>query len=84
MKEISANEIKTRGIKAISELTEDESEVVVTVRGKREYVLMPLERFNRLREMEIEYAVAKAKQEISEGKFYEESVDEHINRITNG
>jgi len=84
MKEISANEIKTRGIKAISELTEDESEVVVTVRGKREYVLMPLEKFNRLREMEIEYAVAKAKQEISEGKFYEESVDEHINRITNG
>lgn len=82
--EISANELKTRGIKAIDEATINNSEAIITVRGKRKYVIMPIAKYSELRENELESAINESLNDLKEGKFFKESVEEHIKRITDG
>lgn len=80
---ITANELKTRGLALINEITMDGSEVIISVRGKNKFVIIPIESYNKLRELELEEAIAETKKDIAEGKFVEESVHDHINRVTN-
>lgn len=81
---ITANELKTKGVSILDEETTGDNEVIITVRGKNKYVVLPIEKYNYLRECELEAALAETKQEIKEGKFITESVEKHIKRITRG
>ncbi len=81
MNTISANELKIKGISSIDAALADQSEAVISVRGKDRYVVMDLESYNRLRVCELEAALSQAKREIAEGKGIEESVDEHLARL---
>ncbi len=81
---ITANDLKTKGITILDKETEDGIEVIVTVRGKNKYVVLPIEKYNHLRECELEAALLEAKRDVKEGKFTRESVDKHIKRITRG
>jgi len=49
---------------------------------KSEYVVLPISLYNRLRENELEIALIESKKDIEDGKIIEESVEEHIRRIT--
>ncbi len=80
---IPANELKTKGISAIDNLLKEESEAIITVRGEQKYVVLDMDRYNFLRECELEAALAEAKKELKEGRYIAESVDDHIKRITN-
>ena len=82
MKAITANELKTKGVRAISQAIRDDGEATITVRGKGLYVVMDLETCNRLRVYELEAAFQEAKREVAEGKYVEESVEDHIRRIS--
>ncbi len=75
---ITANELKTKGVSIINEETSDGNEVIVTVRGKNKYVIVPIEKYNYLRECELEAALLETKRDIKEGKFVKESVEKHI------
>jgi len=79
---IAANELKTKGISAIDTLLKDESEAIITVRGEQKYVVLDMKRYNFLRECELEAALMEARKELEEGKFVVESVDEHMQRIS--
>jgi PHD/YefM family antitoxin component YafN of YafNO toxin-antitoxin module len=79
---IAANELKTKGISAIDALLKDESEAIITVRGEQKYVVLDMKRYNFLRECELEAALMEARKELEEGKFIVESVDEHMQRIS--
>jgi PHD/YefM family antitoxin component YafN of YafNO toxin-antitoxin module len=79
---IAANELKTKGISAIDTLLKDESEAIITVRGEQKYVVLDMKRYNFLRECELEAALMEARQELKDGRFIVESVDEHLQRIT--
>jgi PHD/YefM family antitoxin component YafN of YafNO toxin-antitoxin module len=79
---ITANELKTKGVSVLDSEINDETEVIITVRGKSKYVVLPVERYNFLRECELEAALSEAKKDIQEGMFVKESVEEHIKRIT--
>lgn len=81
---ITANELKTKGVSILDEETTGDNEVIITVRGKNKYVVLPIEKYNYLRECELEAALAETKQEIKEGKFVKEPVEKHIKRITRG
>ena len=81
---ITANELKTRGVAAISEATSDDREVFVTVRGKNRYVILTVEKYNYLRECELDAAILEAKNDAKKGKYFQESVEKHIKRITRG
>jgi prevent-host-death family protein len=81
---ITANELKTKGVTALTNDTADGTEVIITVRGKNKFVVLPMEKYTYLRECELEAALLESKRDIKEGKFVKESVEKHIKRITRG
>ena len=82
MKTITANELKTKGIAAINKALDENGEATITVRGQDRYVVMDFNTYNRLRVCELEAALAESRREVSEGKYVEESVEDHIKRIS--
>lgn len=81
---ITANELKTKGISILNDETSEGDEVIITVRGKSKFVILPMEKYNYLRECELEAALNESKKDIKEGKIFKESVEKHIKRITRG
>jgi prevent-host-death family protein len=81
---ITANELKTKGVTILNDETADGTEVIITVRGKNKFVVLPIDKYNYLRECELEAALLESKRDIKEGKFIKESVEKHIKRITRG
>ena len=83
MKTIAANELKTRGVSSIETALETEVEAAISVRGQERYVVMAMAEYNRLRICELEAALYETRQQVADGEFVEESVDEHMARIRN-
>ena len=81
---ISANELKTKGVSRLDEIASANDEVIITVRGKRRYVVLTVEEYNYLRECELTAALVESKRDLEAGRFTEESVEDHIKRITGG
>ncbi len=81
---ITANELKMKGVSILDAESSDDSEVIITVRGKSKYVVLPIEKYNYLRECELDAALSEVKKDIKDGKFKKESVEKHIKRITRG
>ncbi len=82
MKTIAANELKTKGVSSISKALEGGGEATITIRGQDRYVVMDLETYNRLRVCELEAALNESRREVANGEYVEESVEEHIRRIS--
>lgn len=80
---ITANDIKTKGVNAIDEATHDGNEAFISIRGKNKFVVLSLEKYNYLRECELEAALFEARNDIKNDKFFIESVEAHIQRIKN-
>lgn len=78
---IAANKLKTRGVASISEQLAGEPEAVITVRGKKRYVVMDMARYQYLRECELEAAVLEARADLEAGRVMVESVSDHIKRL---
>lgn len=81
---ITANDLKTRGVSIFNDETAEGDEIIVSVRGKSKYVVLPIEKYNYLRECELEAALLESKRDIKEGKYIKESVEKHVKRITRG
>ncbi|MDF7801500.1 type II toxin-antitoxin system Phd/YefM family antitoxin [Pontiellaceae bacterium B1224] len=82
MTAITANDLKKQGVSLLDPILKDEQEAVITVRGKRKYVVMDMEAYNHLRECELDAALMESKRDLETGKFVSESVADHIRRIT--
>ncbi len=81
MSTVTANELKTRGISAVEEGLEQDEEVLISVRGQGRYVVMDIEKYNRLRELELAAAVAEARADYAAGRYTTETVADHIQRV---
>ena len=81
---ISANELKTKGVSRLDEITASGDEAIISVRGKNRYVVLTLEQYNYLRECELEAALVETRKDLKEGSVVEESVEDHLNRIASG
>jgi len=81
MQQLTANDLKTKGVAAIEASLEGQTEVVVSVRGKDKYVVMDLAQYHYLRECELEAALAESRTNITEGKFVQESAEAHLIRL---
>ncbi|MGE4547906.1 MAG: type II toxin-antitoxin system prevent-host-death family antitoxin, partial [Desulfurella sp.] len=75
--EISANTIKTKGISFINKFIKNKNEIIVSVRGKRKYVILPIEEYERIRDLEIEQAIKKAEDDYNNNRYIAESTEEH-------
>lgn len=80
---LTANDIKTRGVKAIDEEMEKREEVGITVRGKVKYVVVPVEKYDEFREWELDKAIEESNRDIENGDFVKETVEEHLKRLWN-
>ena len=78
---ISANDLKTKGVACLEESLTDKMEDVITVRGKECFVVMKIEQYHYLREMELEAALYEAQQDIAAGQFTKDSVDQHVDKL---
>jgi prevent-host-death family protein len=81
MNQITANELKTRGVSIVEERLEDAEEVIVSVRGRDTYVVMSLDKYAQLREFELDHALREARADYEAGRVVRENVDEHMERI---
>ena len=81
MSTISANDLKTKGVKAIEEALATQPEVAVSVRGQVKYIVMSEEHYQYLRECELEAALAESKADLDAGRYVKETVAQHIRRI---
>jgi hypothetical protein len=81
MQPISANDLKAKGVGAIDEALQSESEASVTVRGEVKYVVMSKDQNEYLRECELEAALAESKADLDAGRFVKETVAQHMRRL---
>ncbi|MRH77183.1 type II toxin-antitoxin system Phd/YefM family antitoxin [Spiribacter sp. C176] len=82
MTNLTANELKTRGVSAIEEALVNDNEAIVSVRGKPRYVVIAIEDYTHLRDCELESALAEARADYAAGRFVEESAEAHVKRIS--
>jgi PHD/YefM family antitoxin component YafN of YafNO toxin-antitoxin module len=78
---ITANDLKTKGIACLEESLANQPEAVITVRGKESFVVMKIEHYHYLREMELEAALYETQQDLAAGRFSKDSVDEHVAQL---
>ncbi|MEJ5173468.1 MAG: type II toxin-antitoxin system prevent-host-death family antitoxin [Hydrogenothermaceae bacterium] len=78
---VKANDIKTKGISFIDKFLKKYEVIFVTVRGKNKYVILPIEEYQRLKEAELEKAIAEAEEDYKEGKYISETAEEHFKRL---
>lgn len=83
METITANELKTKGIASIRMCLASDQEAAITVRGKKQYVVMEMDYYKYLRECELEAALLEARADLKENNFIIESVSDHLTRIKN-
>ena len=79
---ITANDLKTKGVSVIDEVTSSNNEAIITVRGKNKYVVISIEEYNQLREYELDAAIKESLEDIKNGKIYDDSIEDHVKRIT--
>lgn len=81
MTQLTANDIKVRGVSAIETALSDQPEVTISVRGKQRYVVMEMSHYQYLRECELEAALVQSQSDRAEGRFVQESAQAHMVRI---
>ena len=81
MTSIKANDLKTKGVSVVESALQQDGEAIITVRGERKYVVLDFKTYNKLREYELDIALQEARNDIADGNYNTESVDEHMKRV---
>ena len=84
MSQLTANELKTKGVAAIESILEARTEAIVSVRGKERFVVMDIAQYHYLRECELDAALAQTRADLTAGRVVRESPEAHIARIKSG
>jgi hypothetical protein len=78
---ISANDLKTGGIGAISLPLLTQWEVGLRVRGELRFVEMDVDAYQRLRDCELEIALLEIHADLAAGRMVRKSVADHLQRL---
>ncbi len=81
MNNLTANELKTKGVSILDEILKDDHEATITVRGHTKYVIMDMERYSELRIQDLKAAYNEAMEAHAKGDYIEESVADHLKRL---
>jgi len=81
MENLNANDLKVRGVAAIEEALNGQSEASISVRGTQRYVVMEMAHYHYLRECELDAALAQSRADIAAGRFVQETADAHAARL---
>ncbi len=79
---ITANEVKKRGISYLVKVIKNSAdEILITLRGKAQLVVVPLDEYERLKEIELKEALNEVMSEYKRGEFTEETAEKHIRNL---
>jgi PHD/YefM family antitoxin component YafN of YafNO toxin-antitoxin module len=78
MTQLTANDLKVRGIAAIESVLTDHTEATISVRGKDRFVVMDMAQYHYLRECELEAAMMQSKADIAAGRAVQENAQDHM------
>ena len=81
---ITANELKTRGVSSIEDTVKSDGCAIITVHGKDKYAVLSIEDYNKLRELELDFAIKESLDEMKDGRAYTNGIEEHMKRVLNG
>lgn len=81
MPQLTANDLKTRGISAIESVLATQPEAMISVRGKDRYVVMDVAHYHYLRECELDAALAQSRADVAAGRAVVETVEQHMARL---
>jgi len=81
MPQLTANDLKVRGVAAIEEVLSGQTEATISVRGKDRFVVMDMAQYHYLRECELEAALAQSRADVAAGRAVTETAAEHIQRM---
>lgn len=81
---ITANDLKVQGIKALSSELKDNDEAIISFRGEPKYIVLDFDRYDKLRELELDRDYLEAMREIEEGKYKIISTDEDLENHLKG
>ena len=81
MENLNANDLKMRGVAAIEEALNGQTEASISVRGTQRYVVMEMAHYYYLRECELDAALVQSRADLAAGRFVEESAEEHTVRL---
>jgi hypothetical protein len=79
---ISANDLKTKGVSVIEAALLKGEEATISVRGKERFVVMAIDHYHYLRECELEAALAESRADLAAGRYVKESAEDHLRRIS--
>ncbi len=77
---IMANEVKTKGVSYFDKLFEKFSEVIISVRGKNKYFVVPFEEYEAYRAYKLDMAHQETMQEINNGDYHSD-IKKHFETI---
>ena len=81
MGQLTANDLKVRGIAAIEDALDQHTEATISVRGAQRFVVMEMAQYHYLRECELEAALAQSRTDVSAGRTVQESAQAHMDRL---
>lgn len=81
MPQLTANDLKVRGIAAIEDVLAGQTEATISVRGKDRFVVMDVAQYHYLRECELEAALAQSRADVAAGRAVTETAAEHMQRM---
>jgi hypothetical protein len=81
MSQLTANDLKTRGVAAIESLLATQPEAMISVRGQERFVVMDVAHYHYLRECELDAALAQSQADVAAGRFVVESAAAHMARL---
>jgi len=81
MSDITANDLKIKGVSVLESALEKDAEAIISVRGRPRYVVVDIARYERLQEAEIFAAWQEARAAESRGEYLTETAEEHIARL---
>jgi hypothetical protein len=81
MSQLSANDLKTKGISAIEFALSSAPEAMISVRGKDKFVVMDIAHYHYLRECELDAALAQTRADLAAGRSVQESPEAHLVRL---
>ena len=81
MGQLTANDLKVRGIAAIEDALAGQAEATISVRGTQRFVVMEVAQYHYLRECELEAALAQSRADVSAGRAVQETPKAHMDRL---
>ena len=81
MTQLTANDLKVRGIAAIESVLTNQTEATISVRGKDRFVVMEMAQYHYLRECELDAALLQSRADLAAGRAIQETAEAHMARL---